>query len=230
MSSGPVPSKTRSSKKPNNNTNNNTRPNQRPRRKNGRVRSNNTLQLHGVQHGAYQPMQNYTIRPGTTPGGMRVSGREMVSTLSSVISTAFAVIDTFELNPVSFARLNAFAPVYEQFFFHQARFIFQPAQPVTTAGVLMVGVDYDATDTAPATATALMRNATSIMTNVYADAACELNSGYSRLRRYNCVEGGTPDKAQINQAVVYIATESVSTAVQPGYLLVEYDVEFYVPQ
>lgn len=118
------------------------------------------------------------------------------------------------------------------FIFHTARIMFQSNQPTTATGVIEIAVDYDAKDSAPTSTIQMMRNISSAMANIYADCACDVVKKLSRLPRYNTAEVSGSDADQVNQAVVYLATEGSNATASStvGYLMIEYDVEFFTPQ
>lgn len=187
--------------------------------------------LHSTQGGASKPLLNFSVMPATTPGGMRVHGRELLRTVGTPAGGLFSATPVL-LNPASFPRLQQIGNVYEMFVFHRARFIFQSSQPVTVTGVVELAADYDSKDSPPTTTISMMRNISSAMSNLYADCAMEVLSSLSRLPRYACSETVAPDENQVNQATVYVATEGTgATAITTaGYLICEYDVEFFTPQ
>ena len=94
-----------------------------------------------------------------------------------------------------------------------------------------MAVDYDAKDPAPTSTVGMMRNISSSMSNVYADNACEVRGSLSRLPKYATGQTSSPDVDQTTQALVYYAFEGVTGVnTSQGYLVVEYDVEFFTPQ
>lgn len=203
------------------------------------------LNLTGYQFTATTPLQLFQVGSGSSPGGIRVRGRELVNSVSSTVAltgafglaTGFGLTNTLlgQINPTSFPRLSAYGAIYEYFIFHKCRFIFQANQPTTQTGEILLAVDYDPTDAAPAGSAAMMRNVSATMANIYSDASLETTKTLSRLPKYETLVGfGTaPTEAlQQLQGILYVAFEGVTALANAvlGYVLVEYDVEFFTPQ
>jgi hypothetical protein len=124
-----------------------------------------------------------------------------------------------------------YSPIYEWYKFHGATFIFQSNQPTTAAGEVIVCIDYDDTDTPPSSSTGMMRNISSTMANIYSDASLGLVGSLSRLPKYET----TPSPSatlQAGQGACYVAVEGVTGTAGAivGYLIAEYDIEFFTPQ
>lgn len=198
------------------------------------------LQLTTEQFASYAPLSTFHVSAGTTPGGIRVRGRELVLSLNSGSSAVGGFganngtsAGTHNLNPSGFPRLNSYVGIYEYYKFHYAKAMFQSTRPTTTNGVAMLAVGYDVKDNPPTSSQGMMRNISSSMSHVYADNGCQVLGALSRLPRYATSEDNSSDGAQVNQAVFWYAFEGLaSTEVNTpqGYLVVEYDVEFFTPQ
>jgi hypothetical protein len=194
------------------------------------------LSLHQQQFAAYAPLETFHVSTGSTPGGIRVRGRELIGSATSGSTTLLygangtASAQAVILNPSSFPRLQSYSAIYEMYVFHEAKFMFQSNQPTTAGGVAILSVDYDVADTAPASTVAQMRNISSSMSNVYADNACVIKRSLSRLPKYYTASSGS-DAVDINQANMFYAFEGVvGVSAAQGYVVVEYDVEFFTPQ
>ena len=195
------------------------------------------LMLKQEQFAAYVPLQTFSVAKGTTPGGVRVRGRELIQSLTSGLTTLvfgannLTTAAGFELNPGNFPRLASYASIYEFYKFHKAKAMFQSNQPTTASGVSEIAVDYDAKDAVPSSTVTMMRNISSSMSNIYADNACVIDGSLSRLPRFVTSQTSGADRDQYIQAVVWYAFEGVvGTNASQGYLLIEYDVEFFTPQ
>lgn len=202
-------------------------------------RNDSFLALTRDQFTATSPLNLFTVRAGTTPGGTRLRGRELVGAVSAVaaVTGTFALANIggktpFRFSPVDFPRLNAYTTLYDHFIFHRAAVLFQSNQPTTATGEVMVSVDYDAKDASPATTVEMMRNVSSTMANVYSDCSLEVLGSLARLPRFATAQTLGVDVDQLYQAYCYVATEGMTlTAGQViGYLVVDYDVEFFAPQ
>lgn len=187
------------------------------------------LRLNLQQSALGIPTVFFNVMQGSTPGGVRVRGREIVKTVSSGAGGAFTINST-ALSPQLCPRLSSYSPIYEMYVFHSAKAIFQSNQPTTATGVAAIATDYDAKDTAPTNMVDMMRNISSSMSNIYADNACFIDKRLSRLPKYNIVEDSSQDLSQVIQATVHFATEGGPETAVIGYLFFEYDVEFFTPQ
>lgn len=238
---------------PKNNRNGSSKnPSQRRKRSNGKASAvvrgasalgthkTGPLQLKTEQFATFTPLQTFSIVGGSTPGGIRVRGRELLGAIKSGATGApfgannvDGVAAVIALNPGSFPRLTAYGPIYEMYKFHRAKVMFQSSQPTTAGGVAELAVDYDSGDAAASaggSTVAMMRQISSCISNVYADCALEVSGNLSRLPRYYCASSAS-DTTDVNQANILYAFEGVSAGnTTQGYLVVEYDVEFFTPQ
>jgi len=194
------------------------------------VTDRSALQLRASQTVNFMSANMFAVRQGSTPGGVRLMGREMVQALNNGASSAFSV-SGFNLNPVNLPRLAAYAPIYEEFFFHRANVIFQPSVGTQTAGVVSLWADYDVGDAIEATQVAAAKNITYSISNAYAVNACEILGSLCRLKRFLSISGATATILQTVQVAVRFASEGIPApfSAPVGYIFVDYDVEFYVP-
>jgi len=206
------------------------------------VRPDIGLSLTRSQFTATSPLNLFETRTGSTPGGIRVKGRELIGSLSLTANStgAFQILSVnsvaptnyLVLNPVKFARLGAYVPIYEMFIFHKAVISFISNQPTTATGEELMCIDYDASDTAPADAVSMMRNVSSVMGNIYSDASMQALKELSRLPRYYTAETTSPNTVQINQGTCFFGIEGYTGSINAvvGYCVVDYEVEFFTPQ
>jgi len=197
------------------------------------------------QFTATSPTNYFTVSAGSTPGGVRVRGRELIQAVVMPIinagiwtpSTSFpggvVTPSASNITPASFPRLSAYGPIYEYFQFKTLAFMFQSNQPTTTAGEIIISVDYDPGDPAPTSTSLQMRNVSSTMANIYSDCSLEMLASLSRLPKYET----TPTTAitaalQQIQGVLCVATEGYTAAAisTVGYIVAQYDIEFFTPQ
>jgi len=171
----------------------------------------------------------FSVAKGSTPGGVRVRGRELVSTVSNGASAAFTVT-TVSLTPSTFPRLSQYGGLFEEYFFHVADIMFQPSMGTQSSGAVSLWVDYDAGDPSETTQSQASRNISYAMANVYATCACKFMSSLSRVRRFATSSTGATS-LQVNQALVRVATEGIPAPFNAsvGYLFIHYDVEFFAP-
>lgn len=206
-----------------------------------RNRPDNMLSLTRDQFTATSPLNLFTVRSGSSPGGVRVSGRELVNAVTIPITVGTFILSTTfggtatpssPIAPISFPRLAAYVSIYEYFKFHKLTYLFQSSQPTTQAGEIIASVDYDPTDAAPTSSSAMMRNISSTMANVYSDASLQVLGSLSRLPKYETTSAFTTENLQQMQGLLYVAAEGYVAAapIVVGYIVAQYDVEFYTPQ
>jgi len=222
---------------------------QRQKKRLGRVRGlarnpgsrgNMPLSLTRSQFTATSPLNLFDVGVGSTPGGIRVSGRELVSAVTIPVTTGvYTLSSAFNtnlnfgaINPNSFPRLVAYAPIYEYFVFHRLTYFFQSNQPTTSTGAVILSIEYDSTDPVPASTTAQMRNISSTMANIFSDCSLQGTKSLSRLDRFKTDTPTATNLIQANQGVLYVATEGfiAAAATTVGYIIAQYDLEFYTPQ
>lgn len=202
-------------------------------------RGDNSLSLTRSQFTATSPLNLFSITRGSTPGGVRVTGRELIAAVNIGVTTgAFTLSGNFDtatdlgaINPASFPRLAAYAPIYEYFIMHKITYLFQSNMPTTVQGAVVMAIDYDPTDPVPANTAGMMRNISSTMANIYSDATLEGLKSLSRLPRYQ-TDAPAAETLQSVQGTLYVAVEgfSVTAATAVGYIIAQYDVEFFTPQ
>jgi hypothetical protein len=198
-----------------------------------------SLSLTRSQFTATNPQNLWTFNRASTPGGLRLKGRELIGscTAPSAITGAFTPLDVGSyganppLSPVIFPRLVAIASAFEFYIFHKANLIFNANQPTTTSGEILIAVDYDAEDNTPTSSTQLMSNVSATMANIYSDASLQTLKSLSRLPKFVLVEDNNSDKAQTSQAQFFVCAEGVTadSGAGLGYLSIEYDVELFTP-
>jgi hypothetical protein len=230
----------------------------RNRNKGGQVvrarNSNNPLTTQGVrgpvgqsltsaQFTATSPLNLFTTTPGSSPGGIRVKGRELIGAvektsnnntwqLCEIISPLPGVV--VGLNPRFFPRLSSYTALYDLYVFHSATFILQSSSPTTAGGSWMMCLDYDVKDDPPASTMQMLRNVSSSIANVYSDQSCVTVKSLARLPKFFTEENNSSgtDVAQEIQAQLFVACEGFAGAENTplGYVICEYDIEFFSPQ
>jgi hypothetical protein len=202
-------------------------------------RSDTSLSLTRAQFTATTPQTLWEIRPASTPGGMRVRGRELIGSVTapSAIAGAFTLLDVGSsganppVSPLIFPRLISIASVFEHYIFHKANFLFISNQPTTATGEVLMAIDYDPEDNNPTSSTALMSNISATMANIYSNCSLQCLKSLARLPRFIVNQENNADKAQEYQAQFFVAVEGVTAATGAGlgYIVIEYDVEFFTP-
>lgn len=206
----------------------------------------NMLSLTRDQFTATSPLNLFSVGPGSTPGGIRVRGRELIGAVTIPITTggftpstnfpggaAFGIGALSLINPINFPRLSAYTPIYEYYKFHKVSYLFQSNQPTTVAGEVIMSIDYDPSDGAPGSVQAQMRNVSSTMANIYSDCSLQFLTSLSRLPRYETTAAlAAGENQQQNQGSLCVAVEGyvAAAATTVGYIVAQYDVEFFTPQ
>jgi hypothetical protein len=164
----------------------------------------------------------------TSPATNSTGAFQLQNIGAATAATGFAV------TPNQFPRLGAYAPIYQEYKFKTCDILFQANQPTTATGETLACVVYDApgdsAETVPSTAIGMMRNISATMANVYSDCSLQLLGSLNRLPRYH--NNSTTTSDEDIQATLFVATEGVVTALAQGlgYVIVEYEVEFFAPR
>jgi len=150
--------------------------------------------------------------------------------------SAFTVA-TIPINPgqaTMFPWLSAIASRFESYRFNRLRFLYETEAATTLGGTLVLAVDYDASDNAPATKQQALAYKSSVRSAPW--APCELDCEGGDLRKLSSHyvrQGGVPsltDRKLYDQGNLFVISQNVSTAsALLGELYVEYDVELLTP-
>lgn len=149
-------------------------------------------------------------RPGSTPGGTVVTGRELFTALKKnddvgplqwlhyqtrwyASPTWITPIDgnynTYcAIHPSNLPRLSFEAATYEYFRWRKLKLFFTPVQPTTAQGITFIGVDYQGTDhfdVAGYDEAQIMANIASVATPIYSIAALDCPSDLQRIEKYS---------------------------------------------
>jgi hypothetical protein len=153
-------------------------------------------------------------------------------------SSAFGVIP-FSVNPglnTTFPWLSAVAGNFESYKFKNLTFEYKPICPTTTAGKIILAMDYDAADAAPSSKLVMSSYESSVNCSVWDQIAHDstklnLNKfGVQRFVRTGTVPANT-DVKTYDIGKFYVGTSNTpATPTTLGELYVHYDVELYTPQ
>lgn len=207
------------------------------------VRGDVGLSLTRSQFTASTPLTLWETKRASTPGGIRVRGREFAGMLVVPDETGAAFkyvgwnatgVQPRYLNPYQFPRLASLADIYEEYYFHSCRYTFLSGRATNTNGTLYLWADYDCADTPPDIAAQAMSNVSSTMANIYSDQSMVTLGSLSRLKRYFCSsdDDADSDSAQVLQAEIFAAVSGNGGLIPGdalGNVIVEYDVEFFTP-
>jgi hypothetical protein len=206
-------------------------------------RSSTALTLNRTQANVCEPTAFFNVTGASTPGGIRVRGRELIGSLALVAASTGGYVRlslpgaaSLALHPSLFPRLTAYCALYEEYKFHSGSAMFRSNRATTVNGVIGMALDYDSFDdsTLVTSMTQIVRNISSVMANVYSDCGFRIDGKLSRGARFltnTAAAVGVQDTLN-NQGRFVIGAEGYTGAVNEaiGYLMIDYDVEFFTPQ
>jgi hypothetical protein len=147
-------------------------------------------------------------------------------------------LQSFPINPaqkLTFPWLSKMASLFETYHFHKLAFVFESEQPTAQSGQVMLAIDYDATDAAPASKYEMLNFKGARAVSVWSPLSIEMDPrslGSSGGERYTR-NGALPSNSDIKTYDVgnlLLAFNGLSESVTVGSLFVEYDVELITPQ
>jgi hypothetical protein len=167
-----------------------------------------------------------TTATSNIDGTITVRRREMISDGMDISASPSLI---FTMQPGTMHWLSAIASRYEYYEVVSARLTYQTYSASASGGMVIMGVDYDVTDTTPANADSLMNGTHCTMGVKWADQT--LNIITSRIepkRKYTC-GGGYPTGAdpKFYDAFNVFALATNGSA---GYYWLDYVVRFSSPQ
>jgi hypothetical protein len=143
----------------------------------------------------------------------------------------------YALNPgnsVVFPWLSSIALNYESYVFKQLHFHYETSVSTTTAGTVMMAVDYDASDAAPASKQILMGYAQAQRSAPWQECAFNCRSGdlhkFAAERYVRGLTIPTGDVKTYDVGNLFLATQGNATGDMIGELYVSYTVELRTPQ
>jgi len=143
---------------------------------------------------------------------------------------------TLALNPGNedvFPYLSNIAASFEYYKFRKLKLRYEPSCSTTTAGVVMLCIDYDASDSSPLGKTAFMMNQNATRCSSWSRSTMDLvaKANGAQVKRFVLNDAPPPntDVKMYNLGNLFIATQG-STAVPIGEIYVDYEVELSVPQ
>jgi hypothetical protein len=173
--------------------------------------------------------------PYVGDGRVRVRHREYLADVAG--SVAFAATG-FAINPgiaTSFPWLSNIAVNFESYLFRALSFEYETQKSASTSGTIMMAVDFDAADAAPASKTALMTYHNAVRSAVWGE--CCYRSDMMDLRKFGVqryVRSGALaanlDIKTYDVGNLFVATQGEADTSAIGELYVVYDVELITPQ
>jgi len=204
--------------------------------------------LTSVQFTATSPLNLFTSKPASTPGGVRMRGREVIGIaqvvgagggfqIANITRASGSPANYIAVHPGVCPRLSSIAAVYEFYKFHSFTAVFQSYQATTASGMWMGMLEYDYRDRVPSSTIQFLSNISSVTANIYSDMSLVLDGSLSRLdgrSKFQCsTDALTGDNNQIYQGYISIAsdgfTSSPTATTDIGLMIWDYDIEFYTP-
>lgn len=209
------------------------RQNAKPKRKRNKKNKNREM-----EYTVSAPIATGKIRQMSRPSfGNKskfvVSQKEFITDLNG--SVAFTV-NSFSINPGlnnTFPWLQQFGPNFEQYRFKNLEFCFESEQASSSIGSIMMAVDYDAADLAPASKQQLMTYDGATRGQPWTSFTYKTDpvARKAYLKRY--IRTGTLsanlDIKTYDVGTLFVATQGQADASVIGELYVKYDVEFFTP-
>jgi hypothetical protein len=132
-----------------------------------------------------------------------------------------------------FPYLSNIAASFEYYKFRKLKLRYEPSCSTSTAGVVMLCIDYDASDAAPLGKTAFMMNQNATRCSSWSRSTMDLVAKANGAQVKRFVLNDTPppntDVKMYNLGNLFIATQG-SPAAPVGEIYVDYEVELSVPQ
>jgi len=167
-------------------------------------------------------------------GSIVVKHREYIADVAGSVS--FASV-SYSINPaliVSFPWLYATANQYESYHFRNLHYIYEPACSTSTAGTVMLAVDYDAIDAAPGTKSQVMTYHGAVRSSVWEEVRyVALHSNLDKYKtRYtrSAALVANQDIKTFDVGNLFVCTALCAGTSNIGELYVEYEVELQTPQ
>lgn len=168
------------------------------------------------------------------PDGCRVSHRELVGAVNR--SVAYTV-SGFEINPgiqANFPWLSHIAKNYESYRFVKLRYIYEPVVGTSNNGMVMLTVDYDASDPYPGSELDFMAYAGSVQGPIYSSLV--LDCPTKRMRslsgqlytRWTALPANQDIKTY-DVGKFALGTSGGADATRCGSLYVEYVIDLFTP-
>lgn len=172
---------------------------------------------------------------GTRSGKVVIAHREYITDITVRNDDDFDLFLDLPINPglpICFPWLSNIAGNYESYRFRKLSFIYESVVPTTTPGVLLMGIDYDASDTPPQTKTEIMNIAGAVRSSLWSH--CSYSAHQVDMHKLGAQkfirQGHVPltDIKTYDLGDFYVATCNANVG-QAGELYVDYIVELDTP-
>lgn len=167
-------------------------------------------------------------------GRIRISHHEYIKDIQGSVDYAQAATEINPGLPTSFPWLNVIAVGYETYKFVSLKFEFTTSKSATSSGSVMMAVDFDSDDSAPANKTQLLAYNNAVRGPVwnnftYNCSPQDLHKFNQKFIRFGNLSAGI-EKKLYDVGVLYIATAGMSDTTTIGELHVTYVIELITPQ
>jgi hypothetical protein len=173
--------------------------------------------------------------PYGSDGRIRIRHREYVG---EVLGSVLFGATSFSINPglqALFPWLSVIAPQFESYVFRSLKFLYETQKSASTSGSVMMAVDFDAADAAPANKQQLMAFHNAVRSAVW--ESCVFKSDGPDLKKFGVQRylrtgnlAANLDVKTYDVGNFIVATQGEADASAIGELYVEYDVELITPQ
>jgi len=168
-------------------------------------------------------------------GAVRVSHREYIADING---TASFTTTTGNINPGLsglFPWLSQFGLAYESYSFRKLRFVLEPIAATSSAGQIMMAIDYDAADAAPSSKVEILQYKGASCGPLWNEQICvATGKDESSLSRRRYVRSGdlaaNLDIKTYDIGNLFVSSSGAASTIAAAALFVEYDVEFFTPQ
>jgi len=189
------------------------------------------LNLNAPQAGS--GIQTYfNVRPSGTSGGLIISGRDLTQESMSASSATPATVVVKQLivgcaddATALVTRWRQYAQLFQRWRIHRLRAHLVSNMATTTVGNNYLAFDVTP-DAVPSTAEGLMRLGRSVMGNAYSNISVDFNAATQIQRWFPCELSASDDYP----GILCAATDGYSSALVPGKIVIDYEIEFCAPR
>jgi hypothetical protein len=173
----------------------------------------------------------------TSRGSCRIVHSEYIGDIAARDPGTFDLQYIFGLNPGNgalFPWASKIAQQFDSYKFNNLTFRYMPLCGTQTQGVVVMAIDYDASDDPPASLQQMLTYKGAVQTNAWKPALnLSANSDLSKAKSHYVLSGVAPPNTDIKTYDIgnfYLAVNSIASAGAIGQLFVDYDVTFDTPQ
>jgi len=198
-------------------------------------------QNYSVSQSVSAPQASAQVRRSARPnvsratnGDVRVTHREYIQDISGSVAFADSQLSCNPGLATTFPWLSKLAAQYESYSFENLSFEFETTSPTTATGTVLLAVDYDASDAAPANKTQIMSYRNCVRSPPWSSCCnSSLREDLHKLKS-NFVRSGAlaanQDVKLYDVGTFNVATQGQANTNAVGELYVSYDVLLMTPQ